>query len=198
MSNTVNAPSRRSAVVVLAVAGITVAGLGGVLVSRAGSGSAGEPHIGVLERAATPRDELPATAAAHVTRDGRSRPETARLALDQDGKQLFVVRGAHGTACLVLVHDDQTASTCGRISGLATDAIYMAMPRPSRATMDVVGVVRDGVSVAEAEGHSAKVVNNVFALENVPETRYVHFSGPSAQFDLDLGRLAPPTVTTSP
>jgi hypothetical protein len=141
-------------------------GLGGGERTRIANGS-----VSALARAARPADSLPASVLAYpfAARNFASPSGAgARLLTTQGSLRLYAVPGKDGMLCLVEV--DSVAQTsggaCAERSALLTGSIYMADLQED-GSRQVVGLVGDGPTYAEADGRRTRVENNAFALRGV-------------------------------
>jgi hypothetical protein len=173
-------------VVVVATAGVlSQLGLGGSERVRIATGS-----VSALARAAQPADSLPASILAYpfAARNFASPSGAgARLLTTQDALRLYAVPGKGGMLCLVEV--DSAAQTsggaCAERSILLTGSIYMA-DRQEDGSRQVVGLVGDGPTYAEANGRRTRVENNAFVLRGVRGDE-VTVGSPTASQTVEIG-----------
>ena len=172
MNKTKHRARRRVLVPVpLAVAAISAAvlsqlGLGGSDKVQIGNGS-----VSALARAARTGDELPPNVLRYpfAARNFAS-PNGAgsRLLATQGSLRLYAVAGKEALVCLIEV--DSVAQTaggaCADRSVLLTGSIYMA-DRQEDGSRQIVGLVGDGHTYAEANGKRVRVQNNAFVLQDV-------------------------------
>jgi len=165
---------------------LTQFGLGGSNRVQIGDGS-----ISALKRAARAGDALPQSVLAYpfadrnfASPDGRG----ARVLSTYGSLTLYAVPGKSGMVCLIEV--DSAAGTaggaCADRSVLKTGSIYMA-DRQEDGSLQVVGLVGDGHTFAEADGRRTAVENNSFLLPQV-EGSDLTIGSPTATQEVDLGR----------
>jgi len=156
---------------VLALAALTAGvlsqlGLGGSEKVQIGNGS-----VSVLTRAARVGDALPPSVLGYpfAARNFAS-PSGAgsRLLTAEDSVRLYAVPGKGAMLCLIEVDSGaQTAGgACADRRALLTGSIYMA-DRHEDGSWQVVGLVGDGHTYAEANGARTRVENNSFVLRRV-------------------------------
>jgi hypothetical protein len=184
-------PSRRALFGdVLLLAAITAGvvsqlGLGGSEKVQIGNGS-----VSVLARAARAGDALPPSVLGYpfAARNFAS-PSGAgsRLLTTQDSLRLYAVPGKAAMLCLIEVDGaDQTAGgACAERSVLLTGSIYMA-DRHDDGTWQVVGLVGDGHTYAEANGARTRVENNAFVLRRVSNGE-ITIGSPTASQRVQIG-----------
>jgi hypothetical protein len=106
----------------------------------------------------------------------------SRLLKAEGSLSLYVVPGKAGMVCLVEV--DQLAQTSGAACAdrnvLLTGSIFMA-DRNDDGTQQVVGLVGDGHTYAEARGQRVAVDGNVFVLRGVGSSEVTIGSTTAAQ-----------------
>lgn len=181
-------PWRRALVllVLAATAGIlsqTV--LGGSKKVQIGTGS-----VSALARAARLGDRLPSSVlalafAAHnfAQADGSG----SRLLMTDGSLDLYAVPGKDRLVCLVEVDSaTRTAGgSCADRNVLLTGSIYMADLRQD-GTRDVVGLVGDGHTYAEANGSRTRIRENAFVLRGV-NGNSLTIGSPAAAQKIDFG-----------
>jgi len=171
--------------VAIGAAVLSQLGLGGGERTVIGNGS-----VSALGRVARATDRLPPSVLSYpfaarnfASKDGAG----ARLLKTQDSLQLYAVPGKGGMLCLVEV--DELAGTAGGACAdravLRTGSIYMA-DRQEDGSRQVVGLVGDGHTFAEANGKRTRVENNAFVLPHVEGTGFT-VGSPEATQTVDLG-----------
>jgi hypothetical protein len=160
-------------------------GLGGSERVRIANGS-----VSALARAARPADSLPASVLAYpfADRNFASPPGAgARLLTTQGPLRLYAVPGKDGMLCLIEVDSNAQTSggACADRSALLTGSIYMADLQED-GSRQVVGLVGDGASYAEADGRRTRVQNNAFVLPGV-RSDTVTVGSPTASQTVDIG-----------
>lgn len=173
-------------VVGLTVAGLTTQfGFGGSDKVQIGNGS-----VSALARAASTGDALPENVLSYpfaernfASPDGRG----SRVLSVHGSLTLYAVPGKSGMLCLI--EADTAAETaggaCADRSVLKTGSIYMA-DRQEDGSLQVVGLVGDGHTFAEANGRRTGVENNSFLLTKV-EGNELSIGSPTATQQIDLG-----------
>jgi hypothetical protein len=172
-------------------AALTAAGL----VTQFGLGGSGKVQIGdgtvsALAQAARAGDALPQSVLAYpfaernfASPDGRG----SRVLSVHGSLTLYAVPGKGGMLCLI--EADTVAETaggaCADRSVLKTGSIYMA-DRQEDGSLQVVGLVGDGHTFAEANGRRTNVENNSFLLTQV-EGNELSIGSPTATQQIDLG-----------
>jgi hypothetical protein len=111
----------------------------------------------------------------------------ARLIKTDGSTQIFVVPGKRNLLCVIEV--DPAAQTSGGACAdrkiLLTGSIWTAEVRDD-GTKDVVGIVGDGHTYAEAGGRRVPVENNAFVLHGV-DVNDLTIGSPTAQQTLQIG-----------
>jgi hypothetical protein len=165
------------------------------LLTQLGLGSADKVQIGngsvsALAHAAGTADTLPQDVLDYPFADRNFASPNgggSRLLQEQGSLSLYAVPGKGGMVCLVEV--DTVAETaggaCADRSVLRTGSIYMA-DRQEDGSRQVVGLVGDGHTYAEADGKRAPVRNNAFVLSHV-EGADLTVGSPSASQHVDIG-----------
>lgn len=173
-------------VVALATAGVlTQFGFGGSDKVQIGNGS-----VSALARAERTGDALPENVLSYpfaernfASPDGRG----SRVLSVHGSLTLYAVPGKAGMLCLI--EADSLAGTaggaCADRSILKTGSIYMA-DREEDGSLQVVGLVGDGHTFAEANGRRTSVENNSFLLSRV-EGNQLSIGSPTATQEIDLG-----------
>lgn len=167
---------KRPSRTILIALGIGGAALAVAIVSQVGLGSSGKVQIGngsvsELARAARAGDALPQHVLEYpfAARNFAS-PSGAgsRRLMTSESLTLYAVPGKGRMLCLIEV--DSVAQTaggaCADRSLLRTGSIYMA-DRQQGGSQQVVGLVGDGHTYAEANGRRTRVENNAFVLRAV-------------------------------
>lgn len=170
----------------LAAAGLsTQFGFGGSDKVQIGNGS-----VSALARAAGTGDALPENVLSYpfaernfASPDGRG----SRVLSVHGSLTLYAVPGKGGMLCLI--EADTAAETaggaCADRSVLKTGSIYMA-DRRDDGSLQVVGLVGDGHTFAEANGRRTSIENNSFLLTRV-EGNELSIGSPTATQQIDLG-----------
>jgi hypothetical protein len=179
----------RSRTIVIALA-LGSAVLAVAIISQVGLGSSGKAQIGngsvsVLARTARAGDGLPASLLEYpfAARNFAS-PSGAgsRRLTTHASLTLYAVPGRGGMLCLIEV--DSVAQTAGGACAdrtlLQTGSIYMA-DRQEDGERQVVGLVGDGHTYAEANGKRTRVENNAFVLRDVAGSEFTIGSGTASQ-----------------
>jgi hypothetical protein len=172
--------------VAAATAGLlTQFGLGGNDKVQIGNGS-----VSALARVARTSDALPQSVLEYPFAErnfASPNGHGARLLEEQGTLKLYAVPGKGGMLCLVEV--DTVAETaggaCADQSILRTGSIYMA-DRQEDGSLQVVGLVGDGHTYAEANGERTSVQNNAFVLNHVEGGDFT-VGSPSASQHIDIG-----------
>ena len=160
------------------VGGLVIVGavLAVTILSQVGLGSSGKVQIGngsvsELARAARAGDTLPPSVLEYpFAARNFANPSGAgsRRLMTQESLTLYAVPGRGGMLCLIEV--DSVAKTdggaCADRTLLQTGSIYMA-DRQEDGSRQVVGLVGDGHTYAEANGKRTRVENNAFLLRGV-------------------------------
>ena len=150
----------------------------------------GDGSVAALNRTARAADALPADVlrlpfAAHnfATANGTG----SRLLKVDGSSKIFAIPGKASLLCVVEV--DSAAQTagggCADRKVLLTGSIWTAEVRED-GTKDVVGLVGDGHTYAEAEGRRVPVENNLFVLRGV-EGDELTIGSPTAAQSLEIG-----------
>jgi hypothetical protein len=165
--------------------GLSQVGFGGANKVQIGTGS-----VSALSRAAQRSDALPARVLAYpfAARNFASPSGAGARLLKTDGSlKLYAVPGKAGMLCLIELDDvAQTAGgACADRRVLLTGSIYMA-DRQENGSRQVVGIVGDGHTYAEANGEQTPVESNAFVLRDV-EGNVVTIGSATAQQELDVG-----------
>ena len=159
--------TRRRVIGVLLVVGVAAA------LSQVGFGGSDKVQIGTgkvssLARSAKSGDRLPAEVLAYPFAEHNfASPSGAgsRLLKTDGSLSLYAVPGKAGMVCLVEVDElaQTSGAACADRSVLLTGSIFMA-DRNDDGTQQVVGLVGDGHTYAEANGKRVGVDGNVFLL----------------------------------
>jgi hypothetical protein len=177
------------------VIGVLLVVAAAAIVSQVGFGDSGKTRIGngkvsALARAATPRDRLPAEVLGYpfAQHNFASSSGVGSRLLKTDGSlRLYAVPGKGGLLCLVEV--DEVAQTsggaCADRSVLLTGSIFMS-DEGEDGTQQVVGLVGDGHTYAEAAGKRVAVQGNVFLLRGI-RSDDVTIGSPTAAQTVDVG-----------
>lgn len=167
---------RRSKLRLLALAGIAAAAVITAATSQVGRGGGDRTQIGTgsvaaLARSARAADALPAQVLSYpfAARNFASPTGAGSRLLQTDGSlRLYTVPGKAGMLCLVEV--DNAAQTAGAACAdrgvLLTGSIFMA-DRSENGRLDVLGLVGDGHTYAEANGKRVGIEGNSFVLRGV-------------------------------
>lgn len=184
-------PSRRALFCgVLALAAITAGavsqlGLGGSEKVQIGDGS-----VSALARSARAGDALPPSVLGYpfAARNFAS-PNGAgsRLVTAQESLRLYAVPGKGGMLCLIEVDSlaETAGGACADRSALLTGSIYTA-DRQEDGSWQVVGLVGDGHTYAEANGTRTRVENNAFVLRRVSGGE-ITIGSPTASQTVEIG-----------
>jgi len=184
--------TRKLSLIVLTVAG---SGVAAAVLSQVGLGGSEKVQIGTgkvsaLSRATRASDALPSSVLSYpfaVHNFASPNGAGARLVKSDGSLKLYAVPGKAGMVCLIEVDDlAQTAGgACADRRVLLTGSIYMA-DRQEDGSRQVVGLVGDGHTYAEANGRRTPVENNVFVLREVEGSQVTIGSTTAAQ-TVDLG-----------
>jgi hypothetical protein len=160
-------------------------GLGGSDKVQIGNGS-----VSALTTAARSVDALPASVLGYPFAErnfASGNGHGSRLLTTQGSLKLFAVPGKDRMLCLIEIDDvAQTAGgACADRKVLLTGSIYMADLQEDGSSQ-VVGLVGDGHTYAEADGRHARVENNAFILPGVRGGE-VTIGSPTARQTLDIG-----------
>ena len=150
----------------------------------------GNGSVSALTRAARSGDALPASVLAlpFAARNFASANGAGSRLLANDGSlDLYAVPGKGRLLCLVAVDGlAQTAGgACADRKVLLTGAIFMADVRED-GRKDVVGLVGDGHTYAEAGDRRVPTQNNVFVLRGV-DAKDVTLGSPTAVQTVEIG-----------
>src|SRR6266540_7365464 len=179
------------------VIGLVIGGaaLAVTILSQVGLGSSGKVQIGngsvsELSRAARAGDALPPSVLEYpFAARNFANPSGAgsRRLTTHESLTLYAVPGRGGMLCLIEV--DRVAKTadgaCADRTILLTGSIYMS-DRQEDGSRQVVGLVGDGHTYAEANGRRTPVENNVFVLRGVKGSQ-VRIGSATAEQTVDLG-----------
>jgi len=164
---------------------LTQLGLGGSDKVQIGNGS-----VSALAHASRTADSLPQSVLDYPFAERNFASPNgggSRLLQVQGSLRLYGVPGKGGLMCLVEV--DAAAETaggaCADHSVLRTGSIYMADLQED-GSRQVVGLVGDGHTYAEANGRRAPVQNNAFVLSHV-EGGDLTVGSPTASQHVDIG-----------
>jgi hypothetical protein len=169
------------------VAVVTQAGLGGEKKITIGNGS-----VSALGRSAGPGDALPAEVLALPFAEKNFASATgagSRLVRADGALQLYVVPGKGRLLCLIEVNASLSTSggACADRKSLLTGSIYMADRREDGSGQwDVVGLVGDGHTYAQADGQRVAVRNNAFVLRGV-DAEELTLGSTTATQTVDIG-----------
>lgn len=185
--------TRSRTIVIALVLGSAV--LAVAILSQVGLGSSGKVQIGngsvsVLARAARAGDALPASVLEYPFAARNFASPTgagSRRLTTHESLTLYAVPGRGGMLCLIEV--DSVAQTAGGACAdrtlLRTGSIYMA-DRQEDGARQVVGLVGDGHTYAEANGKRTRVENNAFVLRDVAGSEFTIGSATASQ-TIDIG-----------
>jgi hypothetical protein len=131
----------------------------------------GAGSVSALARAARPADRLPASVLALPFADSNFASPTgdgSRLLRTDGSLSLYAVPGKGRLVCLIEVDSlAQTAGgSCADRRVLLTGSIFMADVRED-GRKDIVGLVGDGHTFADADGRRVVVTANAFILRGV-------------------------------
>jgi hypothetical protein len=173
------------ALVTIAAAVLSQLGLGGGERTVIGNGT-----VSALDRVARASDQLPPAVLSYpfAARNFASPAGAgARLLKAQGSLRLYAVPGKARMLCLIEVDElaGTVGGTCADRTALQTGSIYMA-DRQEDGSRQVVGLVGDGHTFAEANGRRTQVENNAFVLPQVEGTRFT-VGSPQAAQTVDLG-----------
>jgi hypothetical protein len=139
---------------------------GGARRVQIGTGSVAALSRGVRAADALPADILGLPFAAHnfASPDGAG----SRLLKTDGSLQIFAVPGKARLLCIIEVDNaaETSGGTCADRKLLLTGSIWTADIRED-GTKDIVGLVGDGHTYAEASGRRVPVENNAFVLRGV-------------------------------
>jgi hypothetical protein len=182
--------SRRSVFVATAATAAIAAGV----VSQLGLGGSDKVRIGdgsvsALARAAHSDDALPASILTYpfaARNFANPRGAGSRLLTTRDSLRLYAVPGKNGMLCLIEfdVATEAAGGACADRSSLLTGAIYMA-DRQADGPWQVVGLVGDGHTYAEANGARTRVENNAFVLPDVTASE-ITIGSPTASQTVEI------------
>ena len=177
------------------VAGLLVIAAATVAVAQVGLGGSGRVRIGTgkvsaLARATQSADRLPAEVLAYPFADRNfASPNGAgsRLLKTDGSLSLYAVPGKYGMVCLVEIDvlAQTSGAACADRSVLLTGSIFMA-DQLEDGTQQVMGLVGDGHTYAEANGKRVRVDGNAFLLRGVRSTE-VTIGSPAAAQTVDIG-----------
>jgi hypothetical protein len=177
----------RTIVIALVIGG---AALAMTILSQVGLGSSGKVQIGngsvsELARAVRAGDALPPGVLEYpfAARNFANPSGTgSRRLMTHESLTLYAVPGRGGMLCLIEV--DSVAQTAGGACAdrtlLQTGSIYMA-DRQENGSRQVVGLVGDGHTYAEANGKRTRVENNAFVLRDVAGSGFTIGSATASQ-----------------
>jgi hypothetical protein len=163
--------------------------------SQVGFGDSGKARIGTgnvsaLAQAARPGDRLPAEVLAYPFAEHNFASPTgagSRLLRSEGSLSIYAVPGKAGMLCLVELDEvEQTSGgACTDRSVLLTGSIFMS-EQAEDGSQQVVGLVGDGHTYAEAAGKRVGVERNVFLLRGVRADK-VTIGSPTAAQTVDIG-----------
>jgi len=164
---------------------LSQAGLGGSDRVQIGTGS-----VSALARAGKSADALPSSVLSYPFAAHNFANQTgggSRLVKSDGSLGLYAVPGKGGLVCLIEVDEvaDTAGGACADRRVLLTGSIYMA-DRQDDGSRQVVGLVGDGHTYAEAGGQRTRVENNVFVLRNV-DTDVVKIGSATAEQTVEIG-----------
>lgn len=175
--------------------GVVVVVVAAAIASQVGFGGSGKVRIGTgkvtaLARAAAPDDQLPTQLAGYPFAEHNFASRTgagSRLLRSEGSLSIYAVPGKGGMLCLVEVDEVEQASggACADRSLLLTGSIFMS-DQAEDGSQQVVGLVGDGHTYAEAGGKRVGVERNVFLLRGV-RAETVTIGSPSAAQTVDVG-----------
>jgi hypothetical protein len=164
-----------------------------VIASSASGQTSPVVKLSILDRAASASDVLPAYVTSAPFAEQFASPDAARLASTRAMRSIYVVPGKAGTICLVVAEPatETVMADCAARDLLVNGSIYLSMPH-NNGTFDVVGVVADGHTAAQAaDDRAVAVANNVFALDGLTD-QHIKLATGSKLTDFDLGPQFPP------
>lgn len=177
------------------VIGVLVVVVAAAIASQVGFGDSGKVRIGTgkvtaLARAAGPADQLPTQLLGYPFAEHNFASPTgagSRLLRSEGSLRIYAVPGKGGMLCLVEVDEVEQASggACADRSVLLTGSIFMS-DRAEDGSQQVIGLVGDGHTYAEAGGKRVGVERNVFLLRGVGADT-VTIGSPSAAQTVDVG-----------
>jgi hypothetical protein len=150
-------------------------------------------ELSALSRAPAAEDVLPANVLQLPIAQDFARPLVARRLATEGGRRIYAVRGRQKTTCLVVIEssDDATTVNCAGVAQ-ESGAVWQGTPQ-NDGTVDVVGIVGDGVAYARAGDSRAQVENNVFILKGKVNDEVVLGTAAGLEAKLDLGtQWSPP------
>jgi hypothetical protein len=150
----------------------------------------GDGSVAALARASRASDSLPESVLAYpfAARNFASKNGGGSRLLRLEGTlRLFAVPGKDGMLCLIEVDDGAgtAGGSCADRHVLLTGSIFMA-DRQEDGSLFVVGLVGDGHTYAEAEGHRVQIESNAFLLRGVAGSS-VKVGSPTTEQTIDLG-----------
>lgn len=171
--------------VAIAIAAVVVQVVpGGANKVQIGSGS-----VSALSRKARSGDALPASVLSLPFGErnfASSNGAGSRLVRTDGSLSLYAVPGKGRLVCLIEVDDvaETAGGACADRNVLLTGSVYMADVRED-GSKDVVGLVGDGHTFAEADGRRVPTKNNVFVIRGV-ESNDVTLGSPTATQTVDI------------
>jgi hypothetical protein len=175
------------ALAALVAAVVTQAGRSGQKRMTIGNGS-----VSALARVARASDRLPPSVLALPFAENNFASATgagSRLIRTEGSYKLYAVPGKGRLLCLIETDASAgtTGGTCADRNSLLTGSIYMADRREDGSDLwDVVGLVGDGHTYAEADGRRVPVQSNAFVLHGVAADK-VTLGSPHATQTVDMG-----------
>jgi hypothetical protein len=145
--------------------------------------------VSALSRAQRASDALPAGVLAYPFAErnfASPRGSGSRLLMTEGSLRLFAVPGKDRMLCLIEIDDgaETAGGACADRKVLLTGSIYMAA-RQENGSWNVVGLVGDGPTYAEADDKRAAVRNNAFVLNGVRAGK-VTIGSPAASQTIDV------------
>jgi hypothetical protein len=174
---------------------VAIGGVGAATLSQLGLGGGeraviGKGSVSALGRLARTSDRLPESVLSYpfAARNFASpQGAGARLLKTHESLRLYAVPGKSGMLCLIEVDEvaDTAGGACADRTVLKTGSIYMA-DRQEDGSREIVGLVGDGHTFAEAGGKRTRVENNAFVLQHVDDKTFT-VGSPTATQTVDLG-----------
>jgi hypothetical protein len=176
--------------VFVAVAAATAAALSQFGFGGSDKVQIGNGNVSALSRAERADDALPPSVLGYpFARHNFASPrgQGSRLLTTDGSLRVFAVPGKDRMLCLIEIDDvtDTAGGACADRKVLLTGSIYMAA-RQDDASWNVVGLVGDGHTYAQAEGQRRPVANNAFVLRGVRADE-VTIGNATATQTIDIG-----------
>jgi hypothetical protein len=177
------------------VFGVLLVVAAAAVASQVGFGGSGKVRIGsgkvaAFARAAAPNDRLPAQVLAYPFAENNFASKTgagSRLLKSEGSLNIYAVPAKSGMFCLVEVDEvaQSSGGACADRSLLLTGSIFMS-DQAEDGSQQIVGLVGDGHTYAEAGGKRVAVEQNVFLFRGIRADK-VEIGSPSAAQTVDIG-----------